>query len=255
MIRVLLVDDEELARERLKRLIAEVPGYVCCGEAANGEEALTKCRRLQPDVVLMDIRMPCMDGLTAAQRLVQWPEPPAIIFCTAYDQYAVAAFQVHALGYLLKPVRREALAQALQQAGRLNRVQLNGVQQQLLAPTEAQPQKKQLTARSQRGVELINIDDIFYLMADQKYVTVYHIGGEVLIDDTLKELEQILVPEFMRVHRNALINLRYVEALKKDLQGHYTVLLRGLDQPVPVSRRMLVQIRDYIEQLRDRVRQ
>src|SRR5690606_3535983 len=124
MIRVLIVDDESLARERLKRLLAEVEGYVCCGEAATGTEAVAKSLRLEPDIVLMDIRMPEMDGLAAAEKIMASARPPAVIFCTAYDQYAVAAFQVQAVGYLLKPVRREALTQALAQAGRLNRAQL-----------------------------------------------------------------------------------------------------------------------------------
>jgi len=250
MIRVLVVDDEALARERLKRLLADVPGYVCCGEAGDGEEAVAKSQRLLPDIVLMDIRMPGMDGLAAAEKLALLPEPPAVIFCTAYDQYAVAAFQVRALGYLLKPVRREALAQALEQAGRLNRVQISGLQQQLQAPqaSESAPQKKQLSVRSHRGIELIEIDRIYYLMADQKYVTVYHAGGEVLIDDALKELEQELAPQFLRVHRNALINTRYLEALKRDVQGHFEVVLRGVEQTVPVSRRMLAHVKEFIEQ-------
>lgn len=246
MIRVLVVDDEMLARERLKRLLADVPGYVVCGEAGNGADALAKCQRLEPDIVLMDIRMPEMDGLAAAERLLQFSQPPAVIFCTAYDQYAVAAFQVQALGYLLKPVRREALARALAQAGRLNRAQLTGLRRRMQGEVEAQAPRS-LRVRTHRGLELIEVDEIFYLMADQKYVTVHYTGGEVLVDESLRELEQQLAPAFLRVHRNALVNPRFVEALRKDAQGGYVVVLKGVEQPVAVSRRLLPQVRAFLE--------
>ena len=247
MIRVLIVDDESLARERLKRLLAEVEGYVCCGEAATGVEAVAKSLRLEPDIVLMDIRMPEMDGLSAAEKLMDMSRPPAVIFCTAYDQYAVAAFQVQAMGYLLKPVRREALTQALTQARRLNRAQLSGLQRELQATDNDGETPQYLSARTHRGIERIEVAQIYYAMADQKYVTLYHTGGEVLVDDSLKELEERLAPQFLRVHRSALINLRYLEALRRDTRGSYSVVLRGVGQEVPVSRRMLAQVKEVLQ--------
>src|SRR5260370_41226309 len=132
-VRVIIVDDEPRARERLRSLLAEIADVEVIGEAVNGHEALRETHDLAPDVVLLDVRMPGMDGLEAARHLNVLEEPPAVIFTTAYDQYAVEAFDAHAVGYLLKPVRKEQLATSLARAGRLTRAQL----QRLAAPGEA----------------------------------------------------------------------------------------------------------------------
>ena len=126
-LRVLIVDDEPPARERLRSLLAEIADTSVIGEAANGHEALAATHELNPDVVLLDVRMPGMDGLEAARHLTVLEEPPAVIFTTAYEQYAVQAFDAHAVGYLLKPVRKEQLAAALTRAGRLTRAQLQNL--------------------------------------------------------------------------------------------------------------------------------
>src|SRR5580692_11092001 len=123
-LKVLIVDDEPPARERLRSLLAEIADVEVAGEAQNGREALGQTHDLAPDVVLLDVRMPGMDGLEAARHLTVLEEPPAVIFTTAFDQYAVEAFEAHAMGYLLKPVRQEQLAAAITRAGRLTRVQL-----------------------------------------------------------------------------------------------------------------------------------
>lgn len=126
-MKVLICDDEALARERLARFLKDMDGYEIVGEAENGRDALTQAEATAPDIVLLDLRMPVMDGMACAERLAQLPEPPAVIFCTAYDEHALAAFQVQAVGYLLKPVRREQLTEALARATRVNRAQLEAV--------------------------------------------------------------------------------------------------------------------------------
>ncbi|HET8848260.1 MAG TPA: response regulator, partial [Marinobacter sp.] len=111
--RILIADDEPLARQRIRRLLDAVPGYQVCGEATDGDDALRKVAELEPDILLLDIRMPGLDGMDTADRLSRLDKPPAVIFCTAYDHYAIQAFNVNAVAYLLKPVRKEALASAL----------------------------------------------------------------------------------------------------------------------------------------------
>lgn len=231
--KVLVVDDEQLARERLIRLVNALDNYQVCGEACNGEEALTAIQNFEPDIVLMDIRMPGMDGMAAAEQVASLQTPPAIVFCTAYDEYAISAFKVHAVDYLLKPVRKEALEKALQQAGKLNKLQLNDS----LASGKEIDTAPCLVAKTWKGSELIDLTHIYYFMADQKYVTVYHQGGETIIDNTLKELESDYSPRFLRTHRNSLVNTDFIEALIRDNAGHYLVRLKNSAGEIPVSRR------------------
>ena len=171
---VLIVDDEPLARARLRRLVEEMEGFSVQGEADNGAAALEQVHRRSADVVLMDIRMPVMDGLQAAGQLAQLAMPPALSFCTAFDKYALAAFDANALAYLLKPVRREQLAAALQRS-----LSLTQAQRGALEELSGISRKAHLSARSRRGVELVPLPDIRCLLADQKYVTVVHRGGEL----------------------------------------------------------------------------
>jgi two-component system response regulator AlgR len=130
-MRILVCDDEALARERLVRLLRDVPDCEVVGEAENGREALTKVEALDPDLILLDIRMPIMDGIACAEALARLDNPPAVIFITAFDEHALAAFQVEAVGYLLKPVRREQLNEALARAARLNRAQLQQIKEKV----------------------------------------------------------------------------------------------------------------------------
>ena len=181
-LKVLVVDDEPPARERLVSLLAEIEDVEVVGEAASGREALTRTGELAPDVVLLDVRMPGMDGLEAARHLNVLEEPPAVIFTTAFDQYAVEAFETHAVGYLMKPVRPEQLAAALTRAGRLTRAQL-----QKLAAGEAR--RSHIAARRREGLRLIPLEEVQYFLADQKYTTVRHVNGEDLIEDSLRLLE------------------------------------------------------------------
>lgn len=242
-IHVLIVDDEQLARERLMRLVEALDGYQVCAEAANGEEALKAVHLTEPDIVLMDIRMPGMDGMAAAEQIATLKTPPAIIFCTAYDEYAISAFKVQAIDYLLKPVRKEALEQALLQAGKLNKVQLGDT----LANSAQGDTTPCLVAKTWKGSELIDLTHIYYFMADQKYVTVHHLNGETVIDNTLKELEADYSPRFLRTHRNSLVNTDFIEALVRDGAGHYLVRLKNNAGEIPVSRRHTSDVKAWLE--------
>jgi two-component system response regulator AlgR len=189
-------------------------------------------------VVLLDVRMPGMDGLEAARHLNVLEEPPAVIFTTAYDQYAVQAFEAHAVGYLLKPVRKEQLAASLTRAGRLTRAQL----QKLAAGAEAR--RTHIAARHREGLKLIPIEDVQYFLADQKYTTVRHLHGEDLIEDSLRLLEREFSAAFARIHRNALVSVKYLERIERDTDGQYFVHLRGCEAPLEVSRRMAGELKE-----------
>ena len=236
-LKVLIVDDEPPARERLRGLLTEIGDVDVIGEAANGAEALSCVHDLAPDVVLLDVRMPGMDGLEAARHLNVLEEPPAVIFTTAYDQYAVEAFEAHAVGYLLKPVRKEQLAAALTRAGRLTRAQL-----QTLAA--AGTRRSHLAARRRDGLRLIPLEEVQYFLADQKYTTVRHLGGEDLIEDSLRLLESEFGASFVRIHRNALVGVKYLERIERTAEGQYFVRLRGCEAPLPVSRRMAGELKE-----------
>ena len=238
-LRVLIVDDEPPARERLRSLLGEIAEVEVVGEAANGEEALSSAHELSPDVVLLDVRMPGLDGLQAARHLNVLEEPPAVIFTTAYDQYAVQAFEAHAVGYLLKPVRKEQLAAALTRAGRLTKAQL-----QKLASAGGEARRSHIAARRREGVRLIPIDEVQYFLADQKYTTVRHVHGEDLIEDSLRLLEREFGTAFVRIHRNALVGVRYLERIERNADGAYLVRLRGCEAPLPVSRRMAGELKE-----------
>ena len=236
-LRVLVVDDEPPARERLRSLLAEIAEVEVIGEAVSGREALTHTHDLAPDVVLLDVRMPGMDGLEVARHLNVLEEPPAVIFTTAYDQYAVEAFEAQAVGYLLKPVRKEQLAASLARAGRLTRAQL-----QKLAGDEAR--RSHIAARHRDGLRLIPLEEVQYFLADQKYTTVRHLGGEDLIEDSLRLLESEFGAAFVRIHRNALVGVKHLERIERNAEGQYFVRLRGCDAPLPVSRRMAAELKE-----------
>jgi two-component system response regulator AlgR len=244
---VFIVDDEELARERLKRLLEAFDNCHFLGEAENGEQALSLVAQCRPDIVLLDIRMPGEDGLSVAEKFSQLTEPPAIIFCTAYDEYAVSAFRYNAMGYLLKPVRKEDLQQALSNAQKLNQLQIR--QARKLIDDPAGEQGRAFVANTWQGQELIPFEDIFYFKSDQKYLTVVHVQGETLSDQTLKELENSHPELLLRVHRNTLINKQHISKLSKDSSGHYEIHLTGCSHPVSVSRRHVSDIKDYLASL------
>ena len=239
-MKILIVDDEAPARERLKQLLREQPGVELAGEAGNGREALELWERTQADVVLLDIRMPVMDGLETARHLAALERPPAVIFTTAYSEFAVEAFDAHAIAYLLKPVRSEKLAAALSSAGRVNRVQLTQI------AGGAAPARRHICAKLRDKLHVVPVENVLCFVADQKYVTVHHTGGELLVDESLKDLEQEFAGRFLRVHRNALVAVNQVERLEKDDAGHLQVYMRGRAEPLEVSRRLVSEVRERL---------
>lgn len=240
---IIIVDDELLARDRLARMLADEPNYRVVAQAATTEEAMTAVMAHDPDIVLLDIHMPGDSGLQAAERIAQLEDSPAVVFCTAHDQHALDAFGVNAVDYLLKPVRKEKLLQALSKAQSLNRAQRQQVDRQ-----SERSGRAHISARTRRGVELIPIEHIYYFAADHKYVTVHHQAGETLIDDTLKELEEELGERFVRVHRNALVALNRIQAMEKSDGGQFVVRLSGTDHRPLVSRRHVSGLRETLAQ-------
>ena len=239
-LRVIIVDDEPPARERLRSMLAEIGEIEVAGEAGNGEQALDLVDRLTPDVVLLDVRMPGIDGLEVARHLATLPAPPAVIFTTAFDEYAMQAFESEAVAYLLKPIRAEKLRAALAKAERLSRTQL----QQVATATSAAAHRSHIGVRGRDGLKLIPIEEVFCFQADQKYTTVKHLKGEDLIEDSLKTLEEEFAANFLRIHRNALVNTKYLERIARDASGQHFVHLRGLPDALEVSRRMAGDLKD-----------
>ncbi len=215
-MKVLVVDDESLARERLLRLLSKLRPDTQCLEAAGGEEALELVKAHAPDLVLLDIRMPGKDGLEVAAQFDALDSPPAVIFCTAYDEYALAALRHQAVAYLLKPVRSEELAQAMDNAGRVNRVQLASLRDEQSVPQGAGGVRTQVSSETHRGLETLPVDDVRCFLAEQKYVTAHSSQGQLLIPDTLKDLQQEFGEAFVRVHRNALVAKGYIIGMEKD---------------------------------------
>ncbi len=240
-MKILIVDDEQLARERLQRHLLELDSSYELIQAENGLVALEQSKQHSPDIVLLDIRMPGMDGIETATKLSTLDIPPAIIFTTAYDEYALDAFDTHAIAYLLKPIRKEKLDKALQAAKRLNKVQLQNIQ-----PEKSETQDKHLSVRIHSGLRKIELDDIFYFQAEQKYVTVKYRHGEVLIEESLKSLEARFSETFIRIHRNALISKQQLIAIRKDQQGHYLTELKDVDEKIEVSRRHVAAVRKFL---------
>lgn len=243
---IVICDDEALARERLVRMATQL-GHRVIAQASNGKQAIAAVEKFRPEVILLDIRMPEMNGLDCAVWLSQLETPPAIVFCTAFDQYAIDAFKTHAIAYLLKPIPFDDLQHALHKATRLNQAQLHALPIHNNAGNTSTRQN--IVARTHRGVELIPVEDIYYFYADQKYVTVRHKNGEVLIDETLKELENEFSADFIRIHRNALISLKHLEGLEMLTNGQYQARCREIDEKLLISRRHLPHIKEKIQKL------
>ena len=213
------------------------------GEAANGTQALSVSEEVQPELVLLDIRMPGMDGLETARHFLELEAPPAVLFCTAYEEHAIAAFDLQAVGYLLKPVRKEKLKAAIAQAVTLNRAQLAALS------VQDESRRSHISARTHKGLELIPVQDVFYFQADQKYVTVRYSQGEIIVDETLRELEDEFADLFVRVHRNALVAKAKIDGLVKENMGQVKIRLKDVADTVDVSRRHLPAVRKLVKAL------
>ncbi len=273
-MRVLIVDDEAPARARLRRLLEERGGGRgevaaldprVAGEAASGMAALELLEREPVDVVLLDIRMPGMDGIEVAHHLQGLPRAPFVVFVTAFDQHALAAFEARAIDYLLKPVRRERLLAALERAAALgagragtgrahggapasrapsvDKAALGALRGDLAAGGVAAPARTHFAARMHGRLELVPVEEVRYLRAEQKYVAARHPAGVLLLDDSLVSLESELGTRFLRVHRNALVAGAHVRALERSALGGWRVVLEGVEERVEVSRRLAGRVR------------
>jgi len=236
---VFVVDDETPARNRLKELLADCNSQLpleFVGEASNGIEALEKLAEKHADVVLIDIRMPQMDGIELAQHLRKLTDPPAMIFTTAYDAYAIKAFELHAMDYLLKPIRLGRLFDALTHVRNTVPPSMEVLQDLLPEP------RKNLSIHERGKVVLIPIEDVLYLRAELKYVTVRTAEREYLIEEALSMLEKEHAMRFVRIHRNCLVAKEAIEGFEKitdseNGEPHWAVKLKGIDEMMPISRR------------------
>ena len=242
-MKVVIADDEPLARERLRSLLADQAGIEVVAEAENGEQALHACAELQPDLVLLDIAMPGLDGLEAARHLATFEPRPAVVFCTAYDAHALSAFEAAAIDYLMKPVRPERLAAALERA----RTFLAG--RSGPATAASQQARTLLCARLRGSLRLIPLEDVHYLQAEEKYVVVHHARGEDLIEESLKSLEDEFGGRFVRIHRNCLVARHEIVELRRAPDGHTQAVLRHGKQPLEVSRRCVAALRETLKHL------
>ncbi len=243
-LRILIVDDEAPARSRMRDLLADCAQALplaVAGEAADGRAALELLSSRPADVVLLDIRMPEMDGIEAAQHLQKLEHPPAVIFTTAYDAYAIQAFEVHAVDYLLKPIRAARLREALARA-RSAKAPGPGVLREL------QPRARAFLSAQERGkVHLVPIGDVVYLKAELKYVTAHTAQRDYLIEESLAALEQEYAGRFVRVHRNCLVARAAVRGFERAAgeEGQWVVLLEGCDEKIAMSRRQQHIVREF----------
>jgi two-component system response regulator AlgR len=241
---VMIVDDEAPARERLRDLLgdiaAEQPTKIV-GIASNGVEALRQLEDVRVDVLLVDIRMPAMDGIEFAQHASRLTFPPKIIFVTAFDEHAVQAFELAALDYLLKPVRAERLANALQ------KVRKSSNSTRDVIDTIAAP-RRHLTCSERGKIHLIPIAEVLYLKAELKYVTARTASREYLLEESLVQLETEFPQRFVRVHRNCLVARESVVGFERSVgedggEGYWSVRLNGISELLPISRRQWANVR------------
>lgn len=270
--RLLIVDDEAPARARLAMLLSDIADecpHVLVGEAAHAQAALDAIAAFCPDIVLLDVQMPGMSGIELARHLAATAAPPAIIFVSAFDEFALKAFEVHALDYLLKPVRAARLAEAIRRAGTLIAAQAQ--KQALVAVTASLPQQRRNFSVQERGrLLLVPVADVLCLKAEAKYVSLRTSARSYLIEESLNSIEEELGELFVRVHRSALVARSAVQGVERaplgsDADGEadrsekaergertdkaqetWQVIVRGLDERLPISRRQWPQVKALV---------
>ena len=244
-LRVFIVDDEPPARSRLRDLLNDCNEQLALdvvGEAGNGREALEKLSETNTDVVLLDIRMPQMDGVELAQHLNKLPKPPVIIFTTAFDAYAIKAFELHAIDYLLKPIRLKRLFEALTRAREAVPVQTEVLRELLPEP------RKNLSIHERGKIHLIPVDQVLYLRAELKYVTVRTAEREYLLEESLTAMETEFSSRFVRIHRNCLVAKEEIEGFERGGEeggSGWMVKLKGLDELLSISRRQQHIVKEF----------
>lgn len=244
-MKILIVDDEEPARARLQDLLLEIDTEIEITEAENGKSALQMAGREAFDLVLMDIRMPVMNGLEAAYHLSRMQSAPAVVFTTAYQDHALAAFEANAVDYLLKPIRRDRLKQAMERARMISRARMENV----LAHEPEHPARGFLVVTNARRTELVPVEEISYFKAEEKYVVAGCGDREILIEEPLKSLEEEFGDRFLRIHRNALVAVACIGSLQRETDGSASLSLRDGGLKLTVSRRHLPEVRKAIRRL------
>ena len=244
-LRLFLVDDEIPALNRLKDLLHDCAAacpHEVVGTAANGMIALAQLAEIQADIVILDIQMPQMSGIEVARKLLNFSRPPRVIFATAFEDYGVAAFDVRAIDYLLKPIRQERLLAAL-----LRAEEMCGS-----APLQSEVHSgaRAHFSVSERGrVHLIPVQDALYLKAEQKYITLRTQSREYLLEDSLTKIEEEFGARFVRIHRNCLVARDALVGFEREVQSggdaHWVALLRNLPERLPVSRRQQHVIKEF----------
>ena len=237
MLKILIIDDEAPARNRLRRMLEGLPAVRVTGEAMTGLEALRLIPLMKPDVLLLDISMPGMDGMTLAQTLQQQDVAPAVIFCTAWSDQAVEAFDCDAVDYLVKPVRMERLKLALDKASRF------------LARSDTGENGPFLRSTLGGKVSLLPLADVIGLYAEDKYTTVLHLKGKLVVNQSILELEAEHADILVRIHRGTLGAKKCIRGLEKTSDGRHFLLLEGCEERPQVSRRNLPSIRKLIREL------
>ncbi|HQT27045.1 MAG TPA: LytTR family DNA-binding domain-containing protein [Burkholderiales bacterium] len=244
MLRVLVVDDEMPARQRVKDLLADCSSKMpieIVGEASNGIDALEFIESNEVDVMLLDIRMPEMDGIELAQHLMKLPNPPAVIFTTAYHDFALEAFEVHAVDYLLKPIRLGRLFNALSRASTMRPIPLD-----MLKAVSSGP-RTHLSIQERGKIHLVPLSDIIYMKAELKYVALNTKEKTFLLEESLSSLEEEFKEDFVRIHRNTLVAKKSIAGFEKDPseEGGWKVVLEGRSEKLPISRRQQHIVKQY----------
>lgn len=233
MMDILIADDEPLARARLASLLGQCDDTRVVASVGDAEAALAACAEFRPQLLLLDVRMPGLDGLQLARRLEGLSERPQVVFCTAFEAHALDAYEVRAADYLLKPVSLQRLQRALVRVRELGHV-------------AASPSRDYLHARVRDEMVRISLHEVFYLLADEKYVAAHLERGTVLLDESLKSLEQAFPERLQRLHRNCLIPRERLLGLKTAADGHVQARIAGCDELLEVSRRNLAAVRKVL---------
>jgi two-component system response regulator AlgR len=243
-MKILIVDDEALARDRLRELVIELYPETITIEASNSNDALDRISEHSPEIILLDINMPGMNGLELASHLLKLKLPPAIVFTTAHQAHALSAFDTNAVDYLLKPIRKERLRIAIERAATISQSKLA----LLYSNTKVITARRHLSVLVQGNIRLIAIENIYFFKAEQKYVTAAWPEGEILIDEPLVSLEAEFSDHFIRIHRNTLVAIKYIEELRKTNEGQHAIKMVDIQIELSISRRHFSAVKKIIKQ-------
>ena len=244
-MKILIADDEPLARLRLQRLVEDISSeFIVYATACNGQEAVDQCIEHRPDLALLDIRMPTMDGLQAASEITKTQPATQIVFVTAYDEHALEAFDKNAIDYLLKPVKQERLQQAIEKAARFN-THANATAK---PASSAKTPRQHLCAQTHAGLKRLNVSDILFFKADNKYVLAATSNDSILLEESLKALKEEFNEHFFRIHRNALVNISAIQSISKSSDGQFHVHLKDSHETLAISRRHQAELNRLLRQ-------